>query len=455
MKINTHSISFKIWKTMVLTIGLFLLAILIINSTVIKHYKEDLSYQQLEDAAKFKHTHSKKYDDTTTDNTIFITHFGVTFEYDEPLYHVDGFTSSIYTSEVSDAIFSTISAQIDTSSRDSRRGSATVDDTTYIYYIQWVDDANQAIIYFSPQEDKDNVFSLILGLFASLLLISFFTSNHVAKKLAKPIQELEVFAEEIAKRNWKASLPSTYSDEIDLLAQSLKNMQEALKIAEERDRQFLQSTSHDLKTPVMIIKGYAQSLIDGIHIESDQSVAVVIKKESERLERRITQLLRLNTLGHSLEYTATRDYVSIDRILTSLIQRCKVLAPHLNWNIQLSPYELLGDAESLLIAFENIIENQLRFAKSTITVKMIVDKETTILIENDGEPFKVKDPMILFDSYKKDEDGKFGLGLAIVKQVITAHKGSVQAYNTESGVAFKILLQDQVETKNKLHPQHS
>lgn len=60
------------------------------------------------------------------------------------------------------------------------------------------------------------------------------------------------------------------------------------------------------------------------------------------------------------------------------------------------------------------------------------------IISNDGPPFEVKDPMELFNAYKKDKEGKFGLGLAIVKQVIAAHRGTIVANNTQRGVEFKI-----------------
>ncbi len=67
-------------------------------------------------------------------------------------------------------------------------------------------------------------------------------------------------------------------------------------------------------------------------------------------------------------------------------------------------------------------------------------EKNEIIISNDGPHFQVEDPNILFETYTKDRSGKFGLGLSIVKQIIKSHNGSIEAYNTQKGVEFKILV---------------
>lgn len=439
MKNPMHSISFKIWKTMVFTIGLFMIAIFLVNITVISHYKEALTYQQLEEAFNAKFTrgeHTKKL--TETEGILLISHFGVVFNtYDKDLI-IDKFTKDAYSDKKGVQVLGTLADRITSETPSDTYGKIKIDSTTYLYYVQWDDENKIAMVFFAPKSVDNGGLFVILGLFIGLMIISFFTSRVVAGKLCKPIQELEVFAEEIAHRNWNAMVPKTDNDEIGLLAKSLENMRDSLKIADERDRKFLQSTSHDLKTPVMIIKGYAQALIDGISIESEQSAANVIMVESDRLERRITQLLRLNTLGHSLEHMENRELVSIDRMIKSLVSHCKVVAPNLKWELELTSCEVMGDKEALRIAIENILDNQLRYAKHWIKISMKCSDIAHITIENDGAPFLVEDPMILFDPYKKEEEGKFGLGLAIAHQVIKAHNGVIRANNTTNGVEFNI-----------------
>lgn len=450
MKKPNQSISFKIWKTMVLTIGLFLLVVVLINATVINSYKKDIYYNQLEEASKAKLSNLSEnrkgsktensdavYD--SLDETVLITHFGLFFIDNQKLMHVDSFTKSVYPGEVGLSLLKVLSSEITKNTPDKQRGQLKIDDIRYLYYVEWIEADTQALVFFTPELNNDKGFLFILLIFIGIMIMSFFTSKLVAAKLVKPIQELEVFAQEVAKRNWDAKVPITDPDEIGLLATSLKNMRDSLKIAEERDREFLQSTSHDLKTPVMIIKGYAQALIDGIEIDSKTSAAQVIKTEAQRLERRITQLLQLNSISHSLDNRTDRDIVRIDRIIKSLVSRCRVVNPQLEWDVNLTPFELNGNADSLLVAFENILDNQMRYADSIISITMDSHPHhTRITIYNDGPNFNISDPMLLFDSYRKDLEGKFGLGLAIVEQVITAHDGTITASNCETGVTFNI-----------------
>ena len=439
MKNPTHSISFKIWKTMVVTICLFIVVIFIINMTVITKYKEDITYHQLEEAFTTKYSRDELHDQKLTENEgiLLISHMNILFDGDQQIIRLDKFTKSAFPGDEGQQVLEEIASQITLDTPANEQGKLRIGKLTYLYYVQWIEEGS-AMVFFAAEHEKDDGLWSIFGLLVLLMIISFFASRHVARKLAKPIQELELFAEEIARRNWEVALPKTDNDEIGMLAKSLENMKNSLKIAEERDREFLQSSSHDLKTPVMIIKGYAQAMEDGVLIESEHSVAHIILAEANRLERRITQLLRLNTLGHSLEYKEGRKVIRLDRLIKSLVSHCKVVCPSLIWELDLKEIEIMGDAEALRIAFENIFDNQMRYATSTIRVTMTDSPTKKITIENDGKPFTVADPQILFDPYKKDAEGKFGLGLAIVAQVIHGHQGTISAYNTPLGVAYEI-----------------
>lgn len=477
MKMPKHSISYKIWLTMMITTGLFLLIVVIINVTFMDAYKKDIYYDQLEDAAtvksrtsdptKIPNTSDSKIatsrddqkdknkdhidvddfdlnDDSDLDleildETVLISHFLLIIDGSTVSYEIDSFTRALYPGDSGIVLIKSVSNHIIQEGNNHVKGEIEFDDTSYLYYIEWIEPNQKALVYFTPQVRSNKNILLMLSILIGIMFISYVTSKLVASYIAKPIKELEVFAEEVAKRNWNASLPEYKPDEIGLLAHSLKDMSSSLKIAEERDREFLQSTSHDLKTPVMIIKGYAQALIDGVEINSETSAANVIKTESERLERRINQLLQLNTISHTLENNENRDIVRVDRIIKSLVSRCSVVTTNIQWDVNLIPFEINGNSETLLIAFENLFDNNIRFATSTININMTSESHTNIItISNDGPGFTIDNPIELFDSYKKDSEGKFGLGLSIVDKVIKSHNGSITAFNTDDGVAFQI-----------------
>ncbi|WP_051280324.1 HAMP domain-containing sensor histidine kinase [Anaerovorax odorimutans] len=444
MKKKFRSISWKIWYSVTVTIVILLILILFFNIIVSSSINKEFIFDQLKESAKAKKAAEKFVTKVEDENSSFwVAHFRMDKDNDSENYNlkVDKFTRSLYldnkeNSQIIPQIVQNISLYND--SKD--RGIIENGNLLHYYYIDWEEDGKSAMVFLTSVEKKSPLTIEMIILLVGLLIISFFASRIVTRRIFSPIKQLEVFAEEVSKKNWEVELPKTDNDEIGMLAKSLEDMRNSLKIAEERDRQFLQSTSHDLKTPVMVIKGYAQSILDGISIDSEKPAAEVIKLEADRLERKITQILRLNTLEHSLDYNENWDIVSIDRILKSLVSKFKVIRPELHWNLEIKEAEIKGDAEALLIAFENILENQMRYAENEINISINNDEHIEVIISNDGPKINRDNPMELFDAYKKDKDGKFGLGLAITKKVLDAHNGRITAYNIENGVAFKINL---------------
>lgn len=440
MKNKFQSISWKIWYSMAGTIVVLLILALFANITILSKAKKEFIFEQLKESARAKRSSEQSFIIAgNEDPSLWVAHFRI--EKNENMYNiiVDQFTQSLYINDKKDSqIIERIVDNIVKENIIENKGIINDSNNSHYYYVDWDKNGTGAMVFLTSTDNKPPFSIEVIILVFVVLIISFFFSRIVARKIAKPIQELEVFAEEVSKRNWNAKVPKTDTDEILHLSNALARMRDSLRIAEERDRQFLQSTSHDLKTPTMIIKGYAQALIDGVGIDSKKSAAEIIKVESDRLERKITQLLRLNTLGHSLEYSENREIIRIDRLINSIVSKLSVVNPELNWNLNLKVLEIKGDSEAFLIAFENIIENGLRYAKNSISISMNIGDNPEVKISNDGPPFEVNNPMVLFDSYKKDKAGKFGLGLAIVKKVVEAHGGSILAYNTKTGVEFKI-----------------
>lgn len=437
-----HSIRIKIWRNQLFTIVIFGTLLILANFTILNVINEEFIYEQLEDAAneRLELSNTDAYDeDYFLDDSSFIPHFAIFWNGKDTRYKVDNYTGTALEALKSDSIIESIASDINGYSNESIKGSV-VSRAQTIYYLATPIDKHTTIVFFNTSKGV-SFFSkeyLLIGL--ALLVVGFFTSAYLSKKITKPIKALEVFAEQISKRNFDAKPPETDTREIHELATSLDHMRSSLKSLDERDRKFLQSASHDLKTPVMIIKGYAQAMNEGIDISSDKSSSEVILEETTRLERRITQLLRLNTIDHTLEQQSSREPIRIDRLLRNLVNRFSVVDNELIWSLDDGAFEIIGSSDALMIAFENLLENQLRYAESYIKISITSGDRNKVVIENDGPHFREQNTQVLFDPYLKSEDGNFGLGLAIVKQVIESHGGTVEACNTDTGVKFTITL---------------
>lgn len=436
-----HSIRLKIWRNQLFTIIIFGIMLIIANFTILNVINREFIYDQLEDAAKERLAIEEDDEDTDffLNDSNFVPHFAIFWRGNKANYKVDNYTETALDALKSETIIETIAADIGGFKDEEIKGSILSRSQNVYYYAVPV--SKQTTLVFFNTAKGISIFRkeyLLIGL--ALLVVGFFTSSYLSKKITNPIKGLETFAEQIAKRDWEAQPPSTDTTEIYELSKSLDYMKNSLKTLDERDRNFLQSASHDLKTPVMIIKGYAQAMKDGVDISSQKSAADVILEETTRLERRITQLLRLNTIDHTLEQQSSREAIRVDRLLRSLVRRFSVVDKSLNWTIDEDSMEIIGNGDALLIAFENLLENQLRYAKNYVHISLSSGDINEILIENDGPPFEQEDTQVLFDPYLKSEDGNFGLGLAIVKQVIESHNGLVTASNTGTGVRFTITL---------------
>lgn len=317
----------------------------------------------------------------------------------------------------------------------------------FYYYVDWNDDYSHANIYINYSLRSLKIIMNVLVTFFLLIILTFITSKLIANQISKPIKEIEEFTDEISHKNWDVIVPTYVDDEIGQVMKALENMKNSLIESEIKEREFLHARSHDLKTPVMLIKGYAQSIIDGVDIKSGRSAPEIIVEESERLEHKIQQLLRLNSFNISSVDESSFEVIRIDRLLKSLTNKFKTLKSNLIWETNFIESEINANSEMLLIAFENIIENQIRYANTLIKIDMIWDKHLKIIISNDGEHFEVEEPNTLFETYKKGNSGNYGLGLAITKQIIEAHGGQVNARNNDIGISIELDFYEVLDTE--------
>ncbi len=445
MKTGFRSIKKKLTRDLVLAFVAIIALFALVGSVVGGYLYSDRLYDQLEAVAEAKRTSSPRdkdddhgdADEQFSEAGLYVAHFFVEQVDGKTNLQVDAFTERLYNIRDKEAIKTLADLALTT---DETKGQFEYDELNYFYYIDRDSDGNRAMVYYFADYRGGSV--IIMFILAFLLLLTLIPiASRFAGRIARPMIQLEGFAEQVARRDWNAKTPVTENDEIGQLADALLRMKDALQTAEERDRRFLQAASHDLKTPIMIIKGYAQATLDGMDTAGAEANAQIIQEEATKLERRVVQLLHINSLEHALEHESTRSTIRMDRMARRLVDRFQVVDTNLQWLTALSPVEITGDSDALLIAMENIFDNQLRFAASTVTVEVLDQVDSCrIQISNDGPPFDTDDPQALFDPFRKGLEGQFGLGLSILRQVIEAHGGRVSARSLDPGVVFTLHL---------------
>ncbi|HHV75423.1 MAG TPA: HAMP domain-containing histidine kinase [Thermoanaerobacterium sp.] len=312
----------------------------------------------------------------------------------------------------------------------------------YFFIISTVnyDSFNKAyLVSYVPNIVDNTILYLVIAIGIIFIIIGFFASIIVAGHISKPLKELEEYTVRIAHKDWKEPIEVKSDDEIGMLARSMNKMQKELKLADEEEKMFLQSISHDLKTPVMVIMSHADAIIDGVYIESLEKTAEIIKDEAIRLQKKINQMLYLNTLDYVLENNSRNDHINMKDLLTQIISRFEVIKSSIEWDLDVDDIIIKGDGDKIEVCIENILDNAIRYANELIRITLKKDNKYAVLdIYNDGPNIDEKHVGRIFDRMYKDKTGNFGLGLAISKKIVDFYKGEITAVNRDKGVSFII-----------------
>lgn len=286
--------------------------------------------------------------------------------------------------------------------------------------------------------------SILIGVIS---LLSLIPALLMSRQLTKPIVEMERAVEKISNRQWETALPLDRQDELGQLAHSIDAMRKELKEQDLAQQALLQNISHDLKTPIMVIRGYAQSIGDGIYPTGDlKGSSEVIDEEASRLEKKVVDLLYVTKLEYFKGQEMKLEPINLDKLMELLVARFK-LRGQLDWEINGEGGEMLGDGEQIRVAFENVLDNALRYAETCIRIDLNRDESgVEITIFNDGPP--VDESLDLFHQFSRGKQGKFGLGLFIVQRIVTLHTGEVSLRNTGDGTAVRFYFP-------RLNPNHA
>jgi len=281
------------------------------------------------------------------------------------------------------------------------------------------------------------------------LLIASFLSVYAQYTIARPIVELKDKVKEF-RENLVAPQVTTFTrDEIQDLDENLVKMAEVIVKNDRKRRSFFENTSHELKTPLMSIRGYAEGLKDGIFTVDEASE--IILAESDSLSTMVESILYLSKLEDAAHDRYQLQTIEVNEFLTGFYYKMSGLVSERGLNLQLKLDQTVKvriDDDKMIRALSNIVTNAVRYAKSEIIVQTEIREKALIMrIFNDGPPVAEEDLGYLFDRFYKGPKGQSGLGLAIVHSIITAHGGKVEALNVEDGFCMSIELPYEKENK--------
>ncbi len=280
---------------------------------------------------------------------------------------------AINSSEVDLEFFKQIIKQGKSQSELSKRYVKQIGDKKIFYVITKYDNKNKSGFLISYMWDTYRN-SLLKALLQKLMVITFIAvvisiivALTLTKYITSPLIKLEKNVKKIAEKQWDEAIIFDRQDEIGSLAKSIEHMRKELIKRDESQQWMLQNISHELKTPVMVIRSYSEAVGDGIFPKGDlKSSMSIISSEAERLEKRIKDLLYLSKLEYLSKHEATFESINIKKIVEDVVDRLKFTNENLNWEINIFDINFKGIKEQWIVVIENILDNQIRYARKEI-----------------------------------------------------------------------------------------
>ena len=500
IKANFKSIRFKLFLTLCVVIAIIVLCLVAINSVVLESfylYSKTQTVKGVYNKINDYYNRTGDYGNIEEElqRIAFNNNFDIFIETDQ---NVIAFSTNRDFYSVLDII------------SNSRNYNDTRNNDNVIYVdddmrIEKINDQNNNISYILLSGRLDNGYSLyisipavpieqsvdisnqaliIIGLI--ILIISAFIASYISKKFTSPIVELNDITNKMARLDFskKYYLADT-DDEINELGKNINTMSDKLETTikqlrdnnlelekdieekskiDEMRKQFISDVSHELKTPIALIQGYAEGLLENVNTddESRKFYAEVILDESNKMDTLVKQLLELMKLEYGKREFNNENF-NIVELINEVIRKCKVMIEEKNITIEFdSSKQVMVNADEFYIeqVVTNYFTNAIKHSEEVNGEKKIcikisnTESKVRVSVFNTGNNIpeehlsKVWGRFYKEDSSRNRNDGGTGIGLALVKAIMNNYKNDYGVINRESGVEFYFELDcEKIENK--------
>mgnify|MGYP001063978266 CR=1 FL=1 len=298
-----------------------------------------------------------------------------------------------------------------------------------------------------------DISSLFLITATAVILIAAIISSVTSMRQSKPIKEIAAAARQFGHGELSVRVDVGHRrDEVGELAEAFNAMADSLSKSEQRRSEFIANVSHELKTPMTTIAGFADGILDGtIPPEKEKQYLQVISSETRRLSRLVRSMLDLSRL-QSDERAAQQQFDICETMLRVLVSlENKINAKHLNVDAHLpdDPVQVWGDQDAITQVCYNLLDNAAKFSPENGPLRISITTKSSkayISISNEGQAISPEELPLIFDRFHKtdhsrsaDRDG-VGLGLYIVKTILNSHKENITCTSEDGKTTFTFTL---------------
>ena len=300
-----------------------------------------------------------------------------------------------------------------------------------------------------------NFLSVFILLSMSVLSITFIGSLLTTRRQVEPINEMARAARKFARGDFTARVQVTArEDELGELTAAFNAMADSVERSEEQRRELIANVSHELKTPMTVITGFADGILDGtIPREQEAQYLSTISSETRRLSRLVRSLLDVSQASAGVDRSrviSTFDIAELIRItIVGLIPKFEAKKLEPEAQLPEEPVHVTGEKDSITQVVYNLLDNAVKFANIGSALKIALWKQgelAFVSIENEGETISDSDKPLIFDRFYKtdrsrglDKEG-VGLGLYLVKTILDRHNQSIFVTSRDGVTKFTFTL---------------
>ena len=301
------------------------------------------------------------------------------------------------------------------------------------------------------RQEWSNFYSVFTVIALSTMILAFIVSFIAMKKQAEPLNEMVEAARRFAHGEFGIRVKvDGKKDEIGQLKEAFNVMADSLESSEQLRRDFITNLSHELKTPMTVITGFADGLLDGtIPREEEARYLGIISAESRRLSRLVRNMLEISTLQSTEDYSVIDSSFDIAEVvrLALLSHDMKIEEKQLSITTKLPDETIItrGDAESIIQVVYNLIDNAIKFSEPGGVIGLELWSQSPrayVAVTNRGEEIPEVDLPHIFDRFHKadksrsvNKDG-VGLGLYIVKKILDNHREDIIVTSSKGVTKF-------------------
>ncbi|MGG5805767.1 ATP-binding protein [Bacillus mycoides] len=348
-------------------------------------------------------------------------------------------------------------------------------DIKYKIIIKPIKDKSGAITYIfsmTSLQPVDEAVQMIKEYYVYIvmfvLLLIFIASFYYSKKIARPLLQINKTTKKIANLDFSERVPVMSKDEIGDLSQNINLLSNTLhshieqlqrdiekeKQLEHTRKEFISGVSHELKTPLSIMKSCISILKDGVASHKKEYYFKAMEKEVDKMDMLIVDMLELAKF-ESGTYKMQMDVFYIDQAIQHICEQLsmEITKKQLHVHTHLSAVEVIANYHRIEQVLTNFITNAIRYTpeKENIIISTIDEpSRIKVCIENKGTHIeedqldKIWDRFYRVDTARQRSQGGTGLGLAISKNILELHGAEYGVHNTVNGVLFYFYLQKKV-----------